>query len=567
LQVQAKSCVSWKVGRFGWTAIAWCFCCCTLGAGPLTAIPDQALTTPGAPLTIQVLANDLGSNQMAILQVTAPNHGTVVINSNSVTANANLSRLFQFAASQLSNSVVQIGNTNAYPRATNPDGTWRTSDASDWIPGFFPGAMWDYYAVSGDTNYLLWAADWTAGIASQEFVTDTDDLGFMINNSFGAGYRLTGDPAYEAVELQAAQSVVAVRYDPVVGCIGDTLSTNTLGVIMDSMMNLELLFRAAALSGDTNLYAMAYNHAQRTMLDFIRPDGGNYHGIIYDTTTGAVVDKSWRAAVSEDSTWARGHAWGTYGFTMAYQQTGDARFLDAARQLAGYYLTNAPPDFVPYWDFQDPDIPNAPRDSSAAAITFSALVQLSQLVTNLQDSANYWQEAQNILGSLGSTNYLAQGTTSSGILLHGTGNFPPGSEVDVSLIYGDYYFIEALMRCRQIYAQTSVTYTPAPGFQGADTFTYEACDSAGNCSTGTVTVTVGSPVQNPSISVSATTQMPAISFLTASGHSYFLQYASGLGASPSWNNLATNIAGSGGLVSVLDTNVASPRFYRVGMSQ
>jgi hypothetical protein len=335
-------------------------------------------------------------------------------------------------------------------------------------------------------------------------------------------------------------------------------------VIIDTMMNLELLFQASALSGDTSLYTKAYNHAEMTMLNHVRPDGSTCHGVIYDGTTGAVLSNDWRAAASADSTWARGQAWGTYGFTMAYRETGDLRFLNTAQRLADYYLTNVPSDYVPYWDFQALSIPNEPRDSSAAAITLSALLEMSQMVTNLQDGARYWQAARHLFDSLSSTNYLAQGTISSGVLLHGVGDFPPSQEVDVSLIYGDYYFIEALKRYQEIYTHTTVTYIPDPDFSGTDTFSYQVCDSGGDCSTATVTVVVDPAAPTPSISISAVTLWPTISFLTSTGSSYFVQWADDLKAAQPWSVLATNIAGTGSVVSILDTNLNSQRFYRVG---
>jgi hypothetical protein len=255
---------------------------------------------------------------------------------------------------------------------------------------------------------------------------------------------------------------------------------------------------------------------------------------------------------------------------MAYRETGYPPFLDAAKRVAGYYLTNVPPDYVPYWDFDAPDIPNAPRDSSAAAITLSALVQLSQLVTNMQDSAMLWAGARKILESLGSTNYLAQGTTSSGILLHGTGEPPqfPDSEVDVSLIYGDYYFIEALRRYADTYRHTTLTYVPNPGFQGTDTFTYQVCNSAGDCSIATVTIVVEPATPSPfaaQIAVSPAPRSPTISFPTTAGRSYYVQSLSDMPALGAWHLLVTNIAGSGSVMSISDTNLASRRYYRVGV--
>lgn len=180
------------------------------------------------------------------------------------------------------------------------------------------------------------------------------------------------------------------------------------------MMNLEVLFRAYDLGGDTNFYNFAYSHAEKTMLNHVRPDGSTYHIVEYDGNTGAVLWRGTFAGASDESTWARGQSWGVYGFTMAYRETGDTRFLNTAQRLADYCLTNLPPDYVPYWDYQAPGIPNEPRDSSAAAILLSGLLELSQRSTNAPDAARYWQAARHIFNSLRSTNYLAQGSISSG---------------------------------------------------------------------------------------------------------------------------------------------------------
>jgi hypothetical protein len=254
---------------------------------------------------------------------------------------------------------------------------------------------------------------------------------------------------------------------------------------------------------------------------------------------------------------------------MAYRETGYVPFLDAARRMAGYYLTNVPSDYVPYWDFNAPDIPNAPRDSSAAAITLSGLVQLSQMVTNMPDSAALWAGAHHILESLGSASYLAQGATNSGILLHGTGEPPqlPGPEVNVSLVYGDYYFIEALRRYAQVYGRNTVTYTPNPGFYGTDAFTYQVCDSGGNCSTAIVTVVVistnAAPAFNAQLSLVPVTRRPAVSFPTVSGHLYEVDYTDSLMPPQFWSVLVPNLIGSGSVISINDTNPPPQRFYRV----
>jgi hypothetical protein len=558
-----------KLGALWLLVLSQFLFCNKLRAQTLTAVDDSVSTLPNTPVVIAVLTNDLvvAGNQTAILRVTQPLHGQVIINPGSI-SNAELSQLFQFAAIQLSNSVVQIADTNLYPWYTLTNGAWDLGPVNDgnWFTGFFPGSLWLIYEHSDDTNYLTWAEDWMGAIAPEQFSTNTDDVGFMINTSYGNGWRLTGNPDYQAVILQAAQSF-SNRFNPFVGCLADDLllDTNTnpppFQVIMDTMMNTELLYAAHDLGGSSNLYNMAVSHAGRTLTNQIRADGSTYHMVIYNDTNGAVLYQGNRVDIPPLDTWARGHAWGIYGFTAAYQETGDTRFLNAAKQTADFYINQVPPDYVPYWYFQTNGLPPSPpvRDSSAAAITLSALVELSRLSINSADGATYWQAALDIFNSLSSTNYLAQGAVSSGILLHGDS---VDTLTDTTLIYGDYYFLEALTRLNDLYGQTTLTYVPDTNFTGVDAFTYQACDSSGATSCATVSVMVGLP--NPTVAVSSA-GFPIISFPTSAESSYFVQYANSLTTPLSWNVLATNIAGTGSVCSITDTNIVSQRFYRLGM--
>jgi unsaturated chondroitin disaccharide hydrolase len=548
----------------------------TLRADAPTAADDQAETTQNAPVSIAVLANDseVEGNPLAILRVSAPAHGRVTINSGAVPASPELARLLQFAAIQLSNSVAQIADTNQYPRYTQTNGVWvtRAPGIYNWVSGFFPGALWLIYEQTGDAHYRSWAESWMAGIAPLQYSTDVDDIGFMMNTSFGNGYRLAGNPDWKAAVLQTAQSF-STRFNAAAGCLSTwgAVTNQPFEVFLDTMMNLEVLFRAFDLGGNTNFYTFAYRHAEKTMLNHVRADGSTYHIVEYDGNTGAVLWRGTFAGASDQSTWARGQSWAIYGFTLAYRETGDPRFLNTAQRLADYYLTNVPPDSVPYWDYQAPGIPDEPKDSSAAAIALSGLLELSQRVTNATDSARYWQAARRISSSLSSTNYLAQGSISSGILLHGVGETPPlsTSEIDVSLIYGDYYFIEALKRYREIYNQRTVTYVPDTNFCGTDSFTYQVSDSGGDCATATVNIVISPAATNDfaaQISLASDTHLPTISFPALAGQFYHVQYRDDLAAGL-WSILATNLAGSGAALSVTDTNPAARRFYRVGVWQ
>jgi hypothetical protein len=353
---------------------------------------------------------------------------------------------FTFAAQQLNRTAGAL-STTSYPSSTSSSGSWSTTGASSWTSGFFPGSLWLIYQRTADSAWKSKAQSWQAGIEGQKTRTDTHDLGFMIFNSFGNGYRLTGTEAYRQVVLTAASSL-AKRYDPDVGCIrswGSISDTTNFTVIVDNMINLELLFWASKHGGKAEWYDMAVSHALKTSANHVRADGSTYQIVTYSPTTGAVKSKSTKQGYNTESTWSRGQAWAVYGFTMTYRETGDMRFLETARKAADYFISHLPGDYVPYWDFELPDTTNQPKDSSAAAIAASGLIELSQLDPDPARKQTYLDAARAILGSLSSPAYLAEGTPVWSILLHGTQNKPDG-KYDRGLIYGDYYFLEALLR-------------------------------------------------------------------------------------------------------------------------
>lgn len=353
----------------------------------------------------------------------------------------------RFAKKQLLKTVAEVGDTAKFPRSTMENGKWKTKPSGNWTSGFFPGSLWYMYEWTSDKTWRSRAERWTASLEREKNNTGTHDVGFMIFCSFGNGYRLTGNENYKEVILQAAQSL-ATRFNPSVGCIKswDFMGENKFPVIIDNMMNLEILFWAAKNGGKKEWYDMAVSHALKTMRDHVRDDGSTYQVVLYDAATGEVQRKQTRQGYTDESTWARGQAWGLYGFTMTYRETGDGRFLKTAKKLADYFIDHLPADHVPYWDFNAPSIPDEERDASAGAIASSGLLELSALVSEQKLKKKYRNTALNILKSLSSPGYLAKGTDSSGILLHGVGFKQRGKEVDVSLIYADYYFIEALLR-------------------------------------------------------------------------------------------------------------------------
>ena len=245
---------------------------------------------------------------------------------------------------------------------------------------------------------------------------------------------------------------MASRFNPVVGCIrswdhnGDKWQ---YPVIIDNMMNLEFLFWATKVSGDSTFYKIAVTHADNTMKNHFRKDYSSYHVIDYDTITGNVRNKHTHQGYAHESAWARGQAWGLYGYTMCYRETGDRRYLNQAEQIASFIFNhpNLPSDLIPYWDYNDPEIPTSPRDVSAAAITASALYELS---TYSDKGGQYRKWADTILKNLTESYRVPLNQMHGFLLRSSTGHKPAGTEIDVPIIYADYYFLEALLRKKNL---------------------------------------------------------------------------------------------------------------------
>jgi unsaturated chondroitin disaccharide hydrolase len=355
-----------------------------------------------------------------------------------------------FARAQLRATTASLPD-GVYPFFTDSSGAWTTTGPSAWSSGFLAGSLWLQYQHTFDHRWRRRAALAQAGLESQKTNTSTHDLGFVLLDSFGQGYRLTGDDRYRRILLRAAASL-ASRYDPQVGCIRSWNTATGFRVIIDSMMNLDLLFWAAEHGGKRAWYRMAVSHALRTMENHVRPDGSTYQVVDYDPDTGLVLSRGTHAGYDSGSTWSRGQAWAIYGFAIAYRETGDHRFLATARRTASYYLSHLPADHVPYWDFDAPGIPNDPRDSSAAAAAASGLELLGSLDPDASRRRAYRRAARATIASL-SSSYLAAGSGNAAVLLHGT-YYEPGGNVDSGLIWGDYYFEEALARYRLLPARS-----------------------------------------------------------------------------------------------------------------
>ncbi len=337
------------------------------------------------------------------------------------------------------------------PRSLTPSGDLILVPSRDWTSGFFPGVLWFLYEASGNKKWEMEARAFTSKIENEKMNAGTHDMGFKIYCSFGSGYRLTKDPVYKDIIIQSARTL-SRRFNPVVGCIRSWDHNRDkwdFPVIIDNMMNLELLFAATRFTGDSSFYRIAVSHADNTMKNHYRPDFSSYHVVDYDTLTGQVIKKTTHQGFSNESAWSRGQAWGLYGFTMCYRETHNPKYLALAERIASFILNhpNLPSDLVPYWDFNAPGIPDEPRDASAASVMASALLELGKYSEN---GSEYVKTGRKILKSL-TENYRAPSGTSKGFLLiHSTGSKPGNSEIDVPLIFGDYYFMEALLRAKKL---------------------------------------------------------------------------------------------------------------------
>lgn len=500
--------------------------------------------------------------------------------------------VMEFAAQQLEATTQAVSSTQ-YPTYTAASGSWNPGSASDWRSGFFPGSLWLLYDWSGEEHWTTQGETWLAALEGEKNDTSTHDVGFKIFTSFGNAHRLTGDEGYRQVVLTGAQSL-DMRYDADVGATrswGNINDDSEFLVIIDNMMNLEILFWAASHGGDPSLFDHAVQHALTAYANHVRADGSTYQLVEYDPITGDVRDRRTHQGLSDESTWARGQAWAVYGFTMTYRETGDPVFLDAARATADYFVDHLPLDHVPFWDFDVTSGGLEDRDSSAAAIAASGLAELATLEPDSVRAQRYAYAASDILASLASADYLAAGTGNAAILLHGTQNRNSGN-FDTGLSYGDYYFLEALLRyqrwiqpaptafdvsqqtsvglgvavslaasdaqeCELVFSivdpptngglgplmdqacvpgtpnqdSATVVYTPVPGFEGADSFSYRVSDGSHDSNLATVSVIVADPQTELVFTPTADAKVKSTSPTTSYGTESTLRLR---GGSPEW---------------------------------
>ena len=340
-----------------------------------------------------------------------------------------------------------------FPKTYHPTtNKFETSNSGWWCSGFYPGTLLYLFEETKDTVLYSEALRILKPLEKEQFNKSTHDLGFMMFCSFGNANRMAPSNQYNDILINSAKSL-STRFNPKVGCIKSWDSKpDEFLVIIDNMMNLELLFWATRITGDSSFYKIAITHANTTIKNHYRPDHSSWHVINYHPESGAIQKKRTAQGAADESAWARGQAWGLYGWVVMYRETKDRKYLDMANNVASFLLThpNLPADKIPYWDFNAPEIPNALRDASAGSIIASALLELSKYADK-QKSKEYISTAETIIQTLSSDQYKAAAGTNGGfILMHGVGHKPAGTEVDVPLTYGDYYFVEAMRRYKKL---------------------------------------------------------------------------------------------------------------------
>ncbi|MBP3303367.1 MAG: glycoside hydrolase family 88 protein [Muribaculaceae bacterium] len=371
----------------------------------------------------------------------------------------------EYCAAQVERSLHELSSDSTdytmMPRnIASTDTVWhcRKATPDEWCAGFWPGILWYDYEMTGNEVVREEAERYTASLEylSQRPAFD-HDLGFLVFCSYGNGYRLTHNPKFKQIILNTADTL-ATLYNPRVGTILSwPRNVEMLGghnTIMDNMINLEMLFWAARNGGSHRLYDIAVKHAETTMKHHFRPDYTSYHVAVYNPTSGEFIKGMTHQGYSDDSMWARGQAWAIYGYTVVYRETKDPRFLDFACKVADVYLAGLPDDYIPYWDFNDPSIPDAPRDASAACVVASALLELQGFCQDEKKSV-YMDAARHMLAALSTDSYRS-GAHRPSFLDHSTGHKPAGSEIDASIIYADYYYIEALSRMKKLESESSL---------------------------------------------------------------------------------------------------------------
>ncbi|MEX0677657.1 MAG: glycoside hydrolase family 88 protein [Pirellulales bacterium] len=321
---------------------------------------------------------------------------------------------------------------------------------TDWTGGFFAGLMWQFFKRTGKPEWRERAEHYSRLLEHRQHDRNVHDLGFIFLNTYRPWYELTGEERLREVLIQAGRTL-ATRFQEKGEYLCSFIGPQSL--FIDVMMNVPIIFFAAQRTGDDELRRIADAHCRTTRDRLVRPDGSTAHEGLFDTRTGAFFGQSTHQGLRPDSNWARGLAWSMYGYSQVYALTGDKEWLDVAERNADFWLTHLPKDHVPYWDFAadlNAPLPWGPqKDSSAAAIAASGLLDLERQTRSLDRAVAYRQTALAMLDALVEPEYLAHQTPGwEGILKHGVYHTKKNLGVDESVMWGDYFFVEAMMKLK-----------------------------------------------------------------------------------------------------------------------
>jgi len=347
---------------------------------------------------------------------------------------------------KITNTSARIGSE--FPHAS-VNGKYVPEPAHWWTAGFWPGLLWLIYRDTKDDalRNIAEACEEKLDRVIADYYRLDHDIGFMWTLTSVARYKLLGNEESKRRALLAA-NLLAARFN----IQGKYIRAwnpwkpgedNAGWAIIDCMMNLPLLHWASEITGDPRFKHVAVAHADTVLAHFIRPDGSVRHIVIFDALTGEMIGVNGGQGYSAESAWSRGAAWALYGMALSYKNTGEERYLEASKRAAHFFIANLPEDHVPHWDFRLPaDVPKY-RDSSAGACAACGLLLLSRLV-RAKESDLYRRAGERILFSLYQNYGAFDREDEEGLILHGTSHYPEHKNIDVPLIYGDYFFAEGL---------------------------------------------------------------------------------------------------------------------------
>lgn len=333
--------------------------------------------------------------------------------------------------------------------STSTGNRYKKIENTYWTTSFYIGIAWAAYAITGDKKFLRnneFYFDSFKKRIDDRIETDTHDLGFLYSLSCVAEYKMTGNEAAKEVAVEAADLLME-RYndgvDGILACCPMDAGVPYIRIIIDTMMNLPLLFWASEVTGDSKYYDAAYQHAKLASTTLVREDASVFHTYLFDPVSGRAIEGKTSQGKFDQSTWARGQAWCVYGYALAYGYTKDEDFLTLAKRAAEYYVGNLPEDFIHYWDFSVTDLEPEMKDSSAASIGLCGFMEIAKYCVDPEEKAFYEKTASVMLEQLCRHYYIDSKEAGVGFLREG---YYGHSKYDECSSWGDYYFVEAFMK-------------------------------------------------------------------------------------------------------------------------